>query len=148
MKQEPLVLERILDASTETVWDALTNNSKMKQWYFNLEAFRPEPGFQFRFYGGKDDRQYLHLCEVMTVEPGKKLSYTWKYQDYPGESLVTFELIAEGDKTRLKLTHEGLETFATDNPDFARESFTKGWEHIVGTSLVKYLQGPVEHPVS
>ena len=34
----------------------------------------------------------------------------------------------------------GIESFQTDNPDFAGESFTKGWEYIIGTSLKEFLE--------
>ncbi len=58
---------------------------------------------------------------------------------YTGESFVTFELFNEGDKTKLKITHAGLETFP-DNPDFAKHNFEAGWTHIIGTSLTEYLE--------
>ncbi|CAL1517689.1 SRPBCC domain-containing protein [Chitinophaga sp. MM2321] len=140
MNHEPLVVERTLDAPVSKVWEALTDNSKMKQWYFDIAAFKPEEGFEFQFSGGSDDEQYVHLCKVTEVVDNKKLSYTWKYKDYPGESAVTFELFPEGDKTRLKLTHTGLETFPGDKKDFARESFAGGWDYIVNTSLKNFLE--------
>jgi hypothetical protein len=40
----------------------------------------------------------------------------------------------------VKLTHEGLETFPQNNPDFAKESFMQGWTYILGTSLKKFLE--------
>ena len=45
---------------------------------------------------------------------------------------------AEGDKTRLKLTHEGIETFP-QTPAFARENFQTGW-----TAIASELQRFVE----
>ena len=71
---------------------------------------------------------------------GQKLTHSWQYDGYAGKSFVTFELFAEGDKTLLRLTHTGLETFPQNNPDFAIGSFTKGWTHILGTSLPGYLE--------
>ncbi|HZG22986.1 MAG TPA: SRPBCC domain-containing protein, partial [Chitinophagaceae bacterium] len=64
----------------------------------------------------------------------------WRYDGYPGESLVTFELFDEGEKTRLRLTHSGLETFPSDNPSFKKENFAAGWSEIIGTSLKDYLE--------
>ena len=46
----------------------------------------------------------------------------------------------EGKKTKLKLTHAGLETFPKHDPNFAKESFVQGWTYITGTSLENYLQ--------
>ena len=57
-----------------------------------------------------------------------------------GNSFVTFELFVEGSKTRLKLTHEGLDTFPKSNPDLAKENFVEGWTSIIGTSLKKFLE--------
>ena len=57
------------------------------------------------------EKQWLHLCKVIEVIPMKKLTYSWSYDGYEGNSFVTFELFSEENKTRLKLTHEGLETF-------------------------------------
>ena len=87
-----------------------------------------------------EEKTYTHLCKVLEVIPNKKLSYSWRYKDYEGNSVVTFELFDEGDKTRLKLTHAGLETFPQNNKDFARESFAQGWTYIIGTSLKNFLE--------
>lgn len=141
MKQEPIIIERTYNASIENVWKAITDKNEMKQWYFDLAEFKPEVGFEFRFTGGTEGGvQYLHICEITEVIPEKKLTYSWRYDGYPGKSFVSFELFAEGDKTRLKLTHEGLETFPADNPDFAQANFVAGWNHIVGVSLKEYLE--------
>ena len=140
MKTEPFVIERTLNAPAERVWKALTDKDQMKQWYFDLAEFKPEPGFEFTFTGGSDDKTYVHLCKVIEVEPNKKLKHSWRYEDYPGNSYVTWELFPEGKTTRIKLTHEGLETFPANNKDFARESFTAGWTHIVGKSLKEFVE--------
>lgn len=139
MPSSPFVTENILNAPVPVVWKAITDKDEMKKWYFDLEAFTPEPGFEFSFYGeGQKGEKYLHLCKITELVPGKKLTYSWQYEGYEGNSSVCFELFAEGDKTRLKLTHEGLETFPADNPDFAKESFAEGWTFIIGTSLKEY----------
>jgi uncharacterized protein YndB with AHSA1/START domain len=139
MDAQPFVIEQTYNASIDRVWDAITNNSKMKEWYFQLEDFKPEVGFKFTFWGGSKDKSYLHLCEVTEVTPGTKITYSWKYDGYPGESFVTWELFDEGEQTRLKLTHKGLETFPAEK-DFARESFAKGWTYITGASLKNFLE--------
>ena len=116
----------------------------MKQWYFDLSEFKPEVDFEFQFQGeGTKGEKYMHLCKITEVIVGKKIAYSWRYDGYEGNSLVTFELFEEGDKTRLQLTHAGLETFPTKNPDFGKESFTKGWTHLIGTSLKKFIETPV-----
>src|SRR5256885_16872807 len=117
MNNEPFVIERTYNTPIEKVWKAITDRDLMKQWYFDIAAFKPEVGFEFTFEGGSEEKKYTHLCKVLEIVTNKKLSYSWRYKDYEGNSVVTFELFDEGDKTRLKLTHEGLETFPKDNKD-------------------------------
>ena len=141
MKNEAFVIERTFVASPEKIWKALTEKNQMKKWYFDLTEFKPEKGFEFRFEGGpSEDNQYLHICKITEVEEGRKISYSWRYEGYEGISYVTFELFPEGEKTRLKLTHDGLETFPKSNPDLAKENFVAGWTAIIGTSLREYLE--------
>ena len=138
---EPIVKEVLLDATSDRVWRAITDKDQMKDWYFTLSDFKPEVGFEFSFKGkGSKGEEYTHECRVTKVEPGKMLQYTWTYKGYPGESLVTFELNPEGNKTKLKLTHEGLHTFANNGPDFLPSSFNMGWTHIIEKSIVEYLK--------
>lgn len=141
MPADPIILEQTLNAPVARVWDALTNPDSMKQWYFDLPGFKAEVGYEFEFYGGKDEHNpYRHLCRVTEVAPGKKIAYTWRYDGYAGNSLVTFELFEKEDKTRLLLTHSGLETFPAENKDLAKENFAAGWNQIIGTSLPGYLE--------
>ena len=140
MQATPFIIERTYHASMDTVWQAITDKNKMKQWYFDLPEFKPEVGFEFSFTGGPPERAYRHLCKVTEVIAGKKLTYSWRYDGYEGNSFVTFELFPEGNNTRLKLTHKGLETFPASNPDFAKENFVAGWNDIVGKSLKEFLE--------
>jgi len=141
MNNKPFIIERTFNAPVEKVWKAITDKEEMKQWYFDLADFKPVVGFEFQFYGqGHKGEQYLHLCKITDAVVNKKLRYSWKYDNYEGMSFVTFELFEEGDKTRLKLTHEGLETFPASNPDFAKESFMQGWTELISTLLPKFLE--------
>jgi uncharacterized protein YndB with AHSA1/START domain len=141
MKTEPFILERTYNAPVKTVWEALTQKEKMKHWYFDLDEFKPEVGFEFSFSGqGSKGENYLHLCKITEVVKERKLAYSWQYKDHPGSSMLTFELFDENGQTRVKLTHEGLGTFPQDSPDFARESFAQGWTHILGISLKEFVE--------
>jgi len=138
----PLVVEHTFKAPVEKVWKASTDPDQMAQWYFDLKEFRPELGFEFRFPGGPSpEKQYMHVCKITEVEMGKKLTYSWRYDGYPGESFVTFLLTPQGDKTLLQLTHTGLETFPADNPDFASGNFVEGWNGFIRRSLKAFLEG-------
>ncbi|MHA2105397.1 MAG: SRPBCC domain-containing protein [Candidatus Hodarchaeales archaeon] len=58
---------------------------------------------------------------------------------YEGNSTVSFELFAEGGQTRLKFTHQGVETFSKDIIDFVRENFVGGWKYFLNEALLGYL---------
>jgi uncharacterized protein YndB with AHSA1/START domain len=140
MNPEPLIIERILDAPVEKVWQAITDPDKIRAWSFDMKGFKPEVGIEFQFSGENDGRQFLHLCKVTEVIPMRKLTYSWAYQNYPGISYVSFELFDQGAKTKLRLTHSGLQSFPADNQDFARGNFTSGWNQIIGTHLKNFLE--------
>lgn len=140
MKTEPFIIEQTYNAPVESVWSALTDVNKMKQWYFDVDDFKPEVGFTFRFSGTDKGVTFWHKCVVTEVIPFKKIAYSWRYEEFIGDSEVSFELFDEGAQTRLKLTHTGLETFDQTNPSFAKKSFAGGWEYITGTGLKNYLE--------
>ena len=141
MATAPIIVEKTYNAPVEKVWKAITDKNEMKQWYFDIPDFKAEVGFEFQFYGeGKTGEKFLHLCKITDVVKDKKLRHSWRYDGYEGDSFVTFELFDEGGKTRLKLTHEGLETFPkTATDDFSKSNFEEGWTHIINISLKNYV---------
>ncbi len=141
MSTNPITVEESIHASPEQVWKALTDKDEMKQWYFDLDAFKPEPGFEFQFTGqGLKGEQYLHLCKILEVIPQQKLKHSWTYKGFEGYSVVSFELFAEGEKTNIRLAHEGVESFPADKEDFARQNFVEGWTYIIKTALKNFLE--------
>lgn len=138
--EEPFIIERTFRAPVEKVWAAITDEHQMRKWYFDIPGFKAKVGFDFQFTGGPDDgKQYVHLCKIIEVIPNKKLTHSWRYKGYPGESFVTWELFKENDNTRVKLTHTGLASFGISNPDLAKHNFVQGWTDIVGEMLPKFL---------
>jgi uncharacterized protein YndB with AHSA1/START domain len=140
--EQPFVIERTFSAPINTVWEALTDRDTMKEWYFDLAEFRAEPGFEFSFTGGGNNGEtFIHLCRVTVADKPHRLAYTWRYEGFPGESLVTFELFPERGRTRLRLTHAGLDTFRGDlNPGLEASNFAAGWTSILDSSLKPYLE--------
>ncbi|WP_231459411.1 MULTISPECIES: SRPBCC domain-containing protein [unclassified Pedobacter] len=141
MNKEPLIVEKVYNVPAVKVWDALTNIEKIKKWYFQIDDFKAKVGFKFDFVGGPDDGpQYLHLCEITKVEEKKLIAYTWRYDNYPGNSEITWQLFDNGDTTQLKLTHVGLETFKENGKDFVKENFKSGWSYFLNDALQAYLE--------
>ena len=137
--EEAVIIERTLAAPVARVWRALTDVDQMREWYFDLKEFKPEIGFEFQFVVEHEGNTYHHLCRVTDVIAEEKIAYTWRYKNEPGDSLVTIELFPEGEETRLKLTHSGIETFPK-TPTYARKNFEAGWTAIIGTELKQFVE--------
>ena len=135
---EPFVLEILYATSVRNLWDALTNEEKMREWYFpQLTRFRPVVGFNFEFEN--DGSRFQKEWRVTQVVEKEKLAHSWTYKGYPGTSEVVFELFAEGSRTRMKLTHSGLANFPED-PHFDRSRFEAGWHNILEKNLRSFLE--------
>ncbi|MDR0801745.1 SRPBCC domain-containing protein [Fluviicola sp.] len=128
------------DVPARDLWEAITNPSNFKKWYFHIPHFTITVGESFDFYES-EARKFLHHCTVMDFEKGKKFVHTWEHpQQSKGSSVVNW-LVEPIDEYHSKLTlrHEGLDTFADAGPEFAPENYQMGWDAIIKTSLRNYL---------
>ena len=138
---EPIIVEQTFNASIDTVWNAITEIDQMHRWFFeNIPSFKPEVGFETQFNVKSQNRDFLHMWKVTEVVPIKKITYNWRFKDYPGDSFVTFELSRQDDFTMLKLTVDVQESFPDDIPEFTRESCIAGWEFFIKERLKDYLE--------
>ena len=138
---EPIIVEQTFDASIEKVWKAITEIDQMRQWYFKeIPSFKPEIGFETQFNVQNQDRNFLHMWKVIDVVPLKKIAYNWKYEGYPGDSFVVFELFELNNLTKLRLTHHVQESFPDDIPEFERRSGVEGWTFFIKQSLKEFLE--------
>ncbi|MCW3126455.1 MAG: hypothetical protein JWO03_2113 [Bacteroidetes bacterium] len=138
MRSDRVTVEQTYDAPIARVWQALTDPAQMKQWYFDVPDFKPEVGVEFSFLAGDDKKKWLHHCKVTEVKPGTSITYSWRYDGEAGNSFVTFALAEQGDKTHLKITHVGLNTFPDKN-EFRSESFNEGWIYFATKALPEFL---------
>ena len=137
----PIVVTHTFNTSVQKVWSAITDLNEMKQWYFDqIEDFRPEVGFKTQFVVQVEDRVFTHLWEVNQVIRQQKITYNWKFLEYPGNGDVTFELIPENDGVKLRLIVDTLESYPDHIPEFKRESCIQGWEYFIGQNLKAYLE--------
>src|ERR1700761_1531333 len=106
-----------LDEPIEKVWRALTDASLLSEWLMKCD-FKAEIGHKFQFAAtpipGKWDG-IVH-CEVLTIEPRRRLSYSWKGDAGTSDSKAwgldtvvtwTVEEIS-ANRTRLHLSHTGF----------------------------------------
>ena len=103
------------------VWKCLTDPSLHARWWAAGDV-KPDVGHRFKLDMGKWGMQ---PCEVLQVIPERLLQFRFALN-----TTITWELIAERDGTRLKLTHEG---FDLDSP-MSRQAFegmSNGWPAVL-----------------
>ena len=103
-----VVVEREIAHPPERIWRALTQPHLIEEWLMKND-FVPAIGHRFRLradWGGVLD------CEVLAIEPNRKLSYTWNFANddpaYALESIVTFTLAPAGAGTHLRVEQVGF----------------------------------------
>lgn len=145
-------IERVLDATPETVWRYLTEAKLREQWFmggtdasaggeFELvtdhDKLSSEPVPYPENYGCFKGR--ISKEKVLRFEPPRLLETTFQGGS---NGIVTYELRAEGEKTRLVLTHRNIES-KTGHRDFGA-----GWnshlsvleEKLVGRSVRNFWE--------
>ena len=103
-----VIVEREIAHPPERLWRALTQPHLMEEWLMKND-FKPDVGHRFNLRG---DWGGVLDCEVLTVDPGKTLSYTWdfKHDDaaYDLKSVVTFTLTPTSKGTHLRMEQSGF----------------------------------------
>ena len=107
-----LVIKRMLPASRERVFSALTDPAKMAKWFYGMETGQAKVKSDFRV-GGKysiemsnANEKCVPFGEYLEIVPPKRLVFTWSSEGHVKDSKVTIELFEKENKTELVLTHE------------------------------------------
>lgn len=122
-----VIVEREVPFAPEKIWRALTQPHLIEEWLMKND-FKPVVDHRFNLsadWGAVD-------CRVQTVEPNRKLSYTWETKDL--ESVVTWSLIPTSTGTRLRMEQTG---FRPDQQPYYRGA-TAGWQRFF-TALEQVL---------
>ncbi|MEO0455393.1 MAG: SRPBCC domain-containing protein [Cyanobacteria bacterium P01_A01_bin.114] len=93
----------------EQVWQALTHPKALATWLME-NNFEPYVGRRFQFKEASlPGLETVIDCEVIALEPPRRLVYTWRTRAMPIPSLVTWMLMPiDGGGTQLQLRHSGL----------------------------------------
>ena len=115
-----VIVEREIPYPPEKIWRALTQPHLIEEWLMKND-FKPVVDHRFNLradWGAVD-------CQVLAVEPNKKLSYTWAA--YGLESVVTWTLTPTSTGTHLRMEQSG---FRPDQQQ-AYQGAKYGWQRFV-----------------
>jgi len=129
----------VLNAEPETVWDALTNPEKTKEYFFNCRVLSDwEAGGSITFKG----RMFWIIPiemkgKIVKAEPGKLLKYTLKNGkgESASNSTVTDELSYKDGKTTLAITDD---VGSGEGAEKRYHRSVKGWTKVL-SGLKSYL---------
>jgi uncharacterized protein YndB with AHSA1/START domain len=121
-----VVIEKEFAHPPEKVWRALTQGSLIKEWLMDND-FEPVVGHRFSFRA-KPAPQWNGVIdsEVLVVEPGKKLSYSWGTLGVG--SVVEWTWTATNGGTLVRMEQSG---FRADQ-DLNYKGAKYGWTKFVG----------------
>jgi len=101
LRSDPGVTRSVdLEAAPAEVWDALTEESLLREWLADEVELEPEPGGEIvcRYADGEERRGEIEL-----VEEAERLAWSWWREGDDGPSRVELILDAVAD-TRTRLT--------------------------------------------
>jgi len=140
---KPIYISRVINASPDALFEALTQPGKFKQWWgpknFTCPFFKNEPrvgGGYLACMEAPDGKAYWTTGEYQEFRPAEKLVFTDCFADkdgniltaydygmsgdWPLECLVTITLAGLQNQTTLTLEHRGI-------PEEEQNDCIKGW---------------------
>jgi uncharacterized protein YndB with AHSA1/START domain len=121
-----LVIERELPHPPEKIWRALTQGPLIKEWLMDNDL-QPVVGHRFNFRSTPvPNWNGIIDSEVLVVEPGRKISYSWNSMGL--ESVVVWTLVATSSGTLLRMEQTGFR----DDQDMAYKGANYGWQKFIG----------------
>jgi uncharacterized protein YndB with AHSA1/START domain len=127
-----LEIRRFIKAPRDRVYAAWTDPAQLKEW-FGPEKVQTRDLIADARVGGKfrwdltnsEGEKMTCLGEYRELQPGKKIVFTWQWDDDEDwenhTSVVTVELFDATGGTELRLTHEQLPN------EGSRDGHTGGW---------------------
>ena len=140
---KPIIVDISIKASKEKIWNAVTDVSQMRHWFFdNIPDFKAEIGFKTWFVIKNEERVFYHLWEVVDVDVFNRIKVEWTYPDYIKQPFVVTFYISELENgmKNFKVKVDGAEIFNQCSiPEFTRESCYEGWTYFTNR-FKKYIE--------
>jgi len=113
-----LTIERVFNVSRQAVYDAWTQKEALTQWFAPtkemstiMHEMELKVGGQYRVEMLEPDgTSHMTHGEYVVLNPFEQIAFTWQWEsdEMEVDSLVTIDLIEQGDSTKMILTHNRL----------------------------------------
>lgn len=132
-----------IDAPASKVFQAITSDKELTNWFPNIARLEARAGgmVEFKFQRADDTVDHTVVGKVLELVPDKKFSMSWKNTSDPNfpDTVVTWTLEPDGNKTKVTLVHTGFEKGRW------LDLHDGGWSYFTGR-LVEYCQtGHIEN---
>jgi uncharacterized protein YndB with AHSA1/START domain len=134
-----LVVERVFPHAPEKLWRALTEGPLLAQWMMNND-FEPVVGRKFQFRADPiPNWNGIVDCEVLVVDPLRRLSYNWGVGDAAGglQWVVLWTLTPAEGGTHVRMEQSGFrpdQQAAYQGANYGWQKFFGGLERVLGGS--------------
>ena len=130
-----VVIEREFAHPPAKVWRALTQSELLSEWLMKND-FKPVVGHRFNFRAQPNPHwNGVTDCEVLAVEPHKRLSYSWSSSGEEAKNgtrtIVTWTLTPTKTGTLLRMEQDGFRTGPEDEGFYQGAQF--GWKKMLAT---------------
>lgn len=105
------------------IYRAFTNAAALREWLSDGATTDIKSGGRIILWWNDGYSSAGHFTEL---DPDKKLVFTWKGDHEPAETLVTVNISADGDSSRLEVVHSGLGE--GEAWEATRQMFQRSWE--------------------
>ena len=138
MTEPTAQVSRTIEASPDEVWTALTDPKIIKTYFFGADVETDwQVGSPVKIKGEMKGKAFEDKGEVRSFDPGRKLAFS-HYSAMSGQPdtpenyhLVTYDLVPEGDATKVTLTQSNLTGGVKDSDVKNRADYEKNWTMVL-----------------
>jgi uncharacterized protein YndB with AHSA1/START domain len=127
-----VALERVLDASVDEVWDALTLPDRVGHWLWPVVEWPDDPARKRRLRAGdvmrlgdENIEGAVQELEVLELQDRAHLRFSW------GDAAVSIRLEETGDGTLLSLVQDGVKDAFGAGRLRSAPDFAAGWHTLI-----------------
>lgn len=132
---DTITKEVTLNSNIQTVWNAITRQEEISTWFLKAD-FKAEKGYHYTFNSSGEN--CTEITGIVQKADPYTLIYTWIVEKTKAETIVSWQLEAIGEQTKLSLTHSGISNYSDEHAIKMFEDFSNGWKNCMA-QLSQYL---------